>query len=346
VINFRENDYTELSLTSDFRLLVALDALLQTESVTEAAKRLGLSPSAMSRTLHRIRHKLGDPILARVGRGMAVTPRGVELRERVHLLVREARQLLSSGEDGGASPVWCNFVLIVDDGYAGLLAPRLASYDRGQAPETAFHFLAEGQVDSKALGEGTADLKIGRVHSSSPELMVEHVSYSRYVGVARSGHELLDGPVDVHRFAHVPHVDVLEADAVAAAVDAALAEHNLRRTVAMTTRHYTSAFSMIDQTDLVAVVPEILISQGVLTGGLRPFDLPVPVAPVAVRMAWHPRSDADPAHAWLRSRVRDTLLRSARSPEPPHGERDRREAPAEDADPVPARGVVDDRGER
>jgi DNA-binding transcriptional LysR family regulator len=350
LIKFRGNESAQLSLTSDFRLLVALDALLQTESVTEAAKRLRLSPSAMSRTLHRIRHKLGDPILARAGRGMVVTPRGVELRERVHSLVCEAQQLLSSGEEENAATSWRNFVLIVDDGYAGLLAPRLACYDGAQAPETAFHFLAEGQVDSKALGEGTADLKIGRVHSSSPELMVEHLSYSRYVGVAQAGHDLLDGPVDIERFANTPHVDILEADVVAATVDTVLAEHNLRRTVAMTTRHYTSAFSMIGQTSLVAIAPEILINQKVLMAGLRPFELPIPIAPVAIRMAWHPRSDADPAHAWLRSRIRDTLLHSGggttRFPCPPHEEGHRGETGAENADPGPARSVVNHGSQR
>jgi DNA-binding transcriptional LysR family regulator len=316
------NESNKLSITSDFRLLVALDALLQTGSVTEAARRLRLSPSAMSRTLHRIRLKLGDPILARAGRGMVVTPRGVELRERVHLLVREAQQLLSSGKEGGAVTIWRNFVLIVDDGYAGLLAPRLASYDRAQASETAFHFLSEGQVDSKALGEGTADLKIGRVHSSSPELMVEHLSYSRYVGVAQAGHDLLEGTVDIQRFANASHIAILEADAVSATVDTVLAERNLRRTVAMTTRHYTSAFSMIGQTNLVTIAPEILVNQRILMAGLRPFELPIPITPVAIRMAWHPRCDADPAHARLRSRIRDTLLRtgagSARFPDPPH----------------------------
>jgi DNA-binding transcriptional LysR family regulator len=253
---------------------------------------------------------------------MVLTPRGVELRERVHLLVSEAQQLLSSGEEDGAATVWRNFVLIVDDGYAGLLAPQLASYEGARAPETAFHFLSEGQVDSKALGEGTADLKIGRVHASSPELMVEHLSYSRYVGVAHAGHDLLAGPVDIERFAGASHIDILEADAVAATVDTALAEHSLRRTVAMTIRHYTSAFSMIGQTNLVAIVPEILINHGILAAGLRPFELPIPITPVAIRMAWHPRSDADPAHAWLRSRIRDTLLRtgsgSARFPHQPH----------------------------
>lgn len=219
-----ENDNTQLPLTSDFRLLVALDALLQTESVTKAARCLQLSPSAMSRTLHRIQHELGDPILARAGRGMVVTPRGIELRERVHLLVSEARQLLSPGREKGGGAVWRNFALIIDDGYAGLLAPQLAAPDGAQVPRSAFHFLSEGQLDSKALGEGTADLKIGRIQSCSPEVTVEHLSFSRYVGVARAGHDVLERPCGIERFAGVKHINVMEAEAAAATVDNMLAE--------------------------------------------------------------------------------------------------------------------------
>lgn len=92
--------------------------------------------------------------------------------------------------------------------------------------------------------------------------------------------------------------------------------------VVVTTRNYTSAFSMIGQTDLIMMAPEILVSEGIRMTGLQSFELPVPIAPVAIRMAWHPRSDADPAHVWLRSRVRGILLPgdagSGRPPGQPH----------------------------
>ncbi|MBR7672749.1 LysR family transcriptional regulator [Streptomyces daliensis] len=340
MIDLASLDNAQITPSSDLRLLVALDALLQTGSVTEAAKRLQLSPSAMSRTLHRIRHTLGDPILARAGRGMVVTPKGVELRERVHVLVREAQVLLSAGDEEDVLSVGRNFALIVDDGYAGVLAPHLASPGRAQA----FHFLSEGQGDGKALSEGTADLKIGRIYSSSPELHVENLAYSRFVGVAALGHDFLHDSVDVERFAHASHIDILRNDGVASTVEAALAEHDLRRAVVVTTPQYTSALSMIGRTDLVAVVPEILVGSGSLMAGLGSFELPVPIAPLAIRMAWHPRSDSDPAHTWLRSRIRDVLKSgigpSARCPEPPqqqgrHGQRQPEEAGA-----GPARGVV------
>src|SRR6185312_15687035 len=86
-------------LGADLNLLVALDALLAEGSVAGAARRLGLSTSAMSRTLARLRGATGDPLLVRAGRDMVPTPRATELRERVRNLTQEVRTVLSPAEE-------------------------------------------------------------------------------------------------------------------------------------------------------------------------------------------------------------------------------------------------------
>src|SRR3954470_18832565 len=78
----------------DLNLLIALETLLDDGSVAGAARRLGLSASAVSRTLARLRAATGDPLLVRAGRGLVPTPRAVELRERVRDLAQEARAVL------------------------------------------------------------------------------------------------------------------------------------------------------------------------------------------------------------------------------------------------------------
>src|ERR1700678_3752028 len=79
----------------DLNLLIALDALLEENSVAAAADRLHLSPPAMSRTLSRIRRATGDDILVRAGRTMTPTPRALELREETRELVRRAAVVLT-----------------------------------------------------------------------------------------------------------------------------------------------------------------------------------------------------------------------------------------------------------
>src|ERR1700704_1862161 len=82
----------------DFNLLVTLDVLLAEGNVARAARRLQLSPSAMSRALARLRETTGDPLLVRAGRGLVPTPRAIELRERVSQLVEETEAVLRPAE--------------------------------------------------------------------------------------------------------------------------------------------------------------------------------------------------------------------------------------------------------
>lgn len=79
----------------DLNLLVTLDVLLAEGNVARAARRLRLSPSAMSRALARLRETTGDPLLVRAGRGLVPTPRAQEMRERVRQLVLESESVLT-----------------------------------------------------------------------------------------------------------------------------------------------------------------------------------------------------------------------------------------------------------
>src|SRR5881409_3364070 len=85
--------------TPDLNLLVTLDAVLAEGSVARAARRLRLSPSAMSRALARLRATTGDPLLVRAGRGLVPTPRALELRERVGQLVQDGEAVLRPAQN-------------------------------------------------------------------------------------------------------------------------------------------------------------------------------------------------------------------------------------------------------
>ena len=101
----------------DFNLLVTLDVLLAEGSVARAAKRLRLSPSAMSRALARLRETTGDPLLVRAGRGLVPTPRALELRERVGELVQEVEAVLRPAEALDLRALARTFTLRVREGF-------------------------------------------------------------------------------------------------------------------------------------------------------------------------------------------------------------------------------------
>ncbi len=103
--------------TPDLNLLITLDVLLAEGSVARAARRLRLSPSAMSRALARLRETTGDPLLVRAGRGLVPTPRAVELRERVSQVVEEGQAVLRPAEKLNLTQLVRTFTLRTSEGF-------------------------------------------------------------------------------------------------------------------------------------------------------------------------------------------------------------------------------------
>src|SRR6476646_3662958 len=109
----------------DFNLLVTLDVVLAEGSVARAAKRLNLSPSAMSRALARLRETTGDPLLVRAGRGLVPTPRALELRERVGRLVQDGQTVLRPADKLDLKQLARTFTLRTSDGFVENFGPGL-----------------------------------------------------------------------------------------------------------------------------------------------------------------------------------------------------------------------------
>jgi len=119
---------------ADLNLLVALDVLLAEGSVARAARRLRLSPSAMSRTLARLRETTGDPLLVRAGRSLVPTPRALELREPVSRLVQDGEAVLRPQENLDLERLVRTFTLRTSDGFVENVGPALLARLRGEAP--------------------------------------------------------------------------------------------------------------------------------------------------------------------------------------------------------------------
>ncbi len=288
----------------DLNLLVTLDALLAEGSVAGAARRLRLSPSAMSRTLARLRETMGDPLLVRAGRGLVPSPRAIELRERVGLLVQEAEAVLRPAEALAPARLERTFTLRCREGFVENFGPALLALVAEQAPGVRLCFLAKPDKDSAALRDGTVDLETGVVgRSNGPEIRAQALFRDRFVGVVRAGHALGDGAVTLARYLAARHVAVARRTLVKGPIDGALEALGQARDVATSVGDFSAALALARTSDLVATVPER--HTGHLRDGLHTFALPLTIAPFSVSMLWHPRLDGDPAHRWLRACVRD-----------------------------------------
>jgi DNA-binding transcriptional LysR family regulator len=178
--------YGLLMATPDFNLLVTLDVLLAEGSVARAARRLRLSPSAMSRALARLRETTGDPLLVRAGRGLVPTPRAVELREQVRQLVQDAEAVLRPTEQLQPAQLVRTFTLRTSEGFVECFGPGLIARVGTEAPGVRLCFVQKPDKDSAPLREGAVDLEIGVVGSTAaPELRTQALFRDRFIGVVR-----------------------------------------------------------------------------------------------------------------------------------------------------------------
>lgn len=288
----------------DLNLLFTLDVLLAEGNVARAAKRLRLSPSAMSRSLARLRDATGDPLLVRAGRGLVPTPRAIELRDRVGQLVQESEAVLRPVEKLDLKNLSRTFTLRTSDGFVESFGSELISRINQEAPRVRLRFTQKPDKESTPLRDGTVDLETGVVSKTTgPEVHTQALFKDSFVGVVRMGHPLCKGEINAKRFASGQHIFVSRRGTDSGQLDDALKDLGLDREIVAIVSGFSAALALTRGTDLIATVPEKHTES--LRNGMHIFRLPVPLPEITVSMLWHPRLHSDPAHRWLRGCLRD-----------------------------------------
>jgi DNA-binding transcriptional LysR family regulator len=288
----------------DLNLLFTLDVLLAEGSVARAARRLRLSPSAMSRALARLREATGDPLLVRAGRGLVPSPRALELREQVSQLVHDAEATLRPIKKLNLEQLKRTFTLRASEGFVENFGAALLARVATEAPGVRLRFLHKLEKDSGPLREGLVDLETGVVDKAiSPEVRTQALFRDRLIGVVRMGHPLSKGEITPARYAAAAHIHVARRDNDTSPIDAALAGLGLERDIVTTVGGFSAALALARASDMIASVPER--HTGNLCAGMHSFALPLPIPQFTISLLWHPRLDGDPAHRWLRGCVRE-----------------------------------------
>jgi DNA-binding transcriptional LysR family regulator len=289
----------------DLNLLHTLDVLLSEGSVTHAARKLQLSPSAMSRALARLRLVTGDQLLVRAGRGLVPTVRAIEIREEVAALVNDAHALLRPTVRLNLSTLERTFTLRSSDGFAETFGPLLIRKVRDEAPGIRLRFVRKLDKDSAGLRDGTFDLETGVVDEAiGPEVRAQALFSDRYVGVVRGDHPLRSLIMTAELYSQWDHVAAWRHGMNLGVIDDALLERSRKRKVVASVDGFSAALALARGTDLIATVPEHHTVG--LRGGMHSFPVPLPAYDFTISLLWHPRLDGDPAHRWLRECIRNT----------------------------------------
>ncbi len=294
----------------DLNLLVALDLLLETRSVREAARRAHVTPSAMSHSLARLRSLLGDELLVRAGQRLVPTPRAEALAAPVRALLVDAERLLAP--PGGFDPASLRraFRVACTDHVSTVLLRVAERRYRAEAPGVDLHEHPIAPDSLEQLRAGTIDVAIGVFPDAPPEVRTRPLFTDGFVTVARPDHPRVRGPgLDLDAFLAEGHLLVAPRGTPSGTIDELLAAQGLKRRVARTVPSFLSALWHASESDLLLTVSRRLVAAVAPRLPLQAFATPLPVSDYTLVLAWHPRRDAAPDDAWLRG----VLLHAAAS---------------------------------
>jgi DNA-binding transcriptional LysR family regulator len=283
----------------DLNLLPALDALLDERSVTRAARRVGVSQPAMSRSLARLRSLLKDDLLVRAGRSLVPTPQAQALRAQLHDGLERLEGALA--EPGGFDPAKSTraFHVATADYGTAVVVPRLLAQLAEQAPtiQLVVHPQAPGQ--DEALAEGQLDAIVSPRRGATPGLVWTKLLADEWVCLARRDHPSIEHTLSLAQFCDAGHVFVSPALDATSVVDAALARLGRTRRIVARVPSFLVAPVIVAHSALLAVVAGRLASVAA-RHDVRVLPLPLEVPGITVSLGWHERSRRDPAHQWFR----------------------------------------------
>jgi DNA-binding transcriptional LysR family regulator len=296
----------------DLNLLRVLDALLRERSTVRAGERVGLSQPAVSAALARLRQATGDPLFVRQGLRLVPTDFARSLEGEVRNVLDRVETLLSVGR---FDPATARGVVRIGAGdfFHEFLVPSLAEAVARAAPGLSLRFLDLFPADYAAtLDRHEVDLALIPALPLPDWIVRRELFRSRYAVIARQGHPRLahlppGATIPIDLFCDLGHAMFSSVGASSALGDKALAAAGRRRRVALTVPSFYGMARAVSRSDLIALLVRDFAAA--LSGpmGLTLYEPPIPVEPTPVLLIWHRKSDASPAHRWLRDLVAHLL---------------------------------------
>lgn len=303
--------------SADANLLLALDALLRDGSVTAAARRMHVTPPAMSHTLARLREAVGDPLFVRSGNRLVPTPRAQAMRERVARVAGEIGDLLRPEQPLDVATLERTFVVRASDASIVVLGHALELLVRSEAPRVALHFVGSPLPERIEI-----DLDIGVQFRLTPDLRVQRLYQDEMIPVARRDHPLANRRTSPEALAALEYVAV-------ASQQAKLEEYRKpprrrgQRAPRRVVPSFLAAASLVRESDAYTVLPARLAAAVLDAFGLCRLWVSAAPVKVTIAQAWSPRFDNDAGHTWFRGCVRRACAQAEGAERPADGRRSR-----------------------
>lgn len=279
-------------------------ALLQERTVTRAAQRLGLTQSALSYQLERMRKRFGDPLFVRVGNRMSPTPLAVALAEPAERALRILENEIATLARFDPATTTREFRIGVNEIGAITMVPRLVRRLGAEAPSARLvPVQADPDTMTGALGSGAMDVAAGHFPNSSGGLLQQLLYRRSYVCVARRDHPGIGASMSMRELGLAPQVHTAAVPTMRAWVDAQLRKRGLESGPRMMTQHVSAMPFIVAASDYVALIPREVFDLFAPIAPLRMVKLPIPIPSVTIHQYWHPRVAGDPAVKFFREQV-------------------------------------------
>lgn len=287
-------DYSHL----DGRLLQLLIAVVEEGSITRAAERLGVTQSAVSHLLGKLRAIVGDPLVVKAGRGIVATARAEALAKSARVLLDDMRRFATSAEFDPAA-LRATFTIAANDFQRDLLLPRLFARLRERAPGVALRVIPSDIPDAEMLREERCQLVISPRPPDAGDILHKRLFEDRYRVFYDASQRA--APRTLADYVAADHVTVLYMPRRALDLDDELAARGIRRRFAVMVPGFAAVPAFIRGSALLATAPGLL-AEGAMRG-LAHCTPPFDAASMPMYMIWHLRNRHDPAHSWLRSEL-------------------------------------------
>ena len=300
----------------DLNLLLIFEAILKERSVSRAAERLNITQSAVSHSLARLRALMDDPLFVRTRRGMEPTAFAESIADRVTGVLGEIRGIFVPQSDFEPGQSQQRFALGMTDYMGFVVMPGLARRLNEAAPNVEIVVLpTSAHGCAQLLERGEIDLYVGNFPPDPPNYLASSLLYDEeLVCVARAAHPAFGGALTRAGFLAHPHLHVSPWGAPGY-VDQKLASHKVQRRIALTVGDFLVALAILEQSDLIAILPRRIAEPALQRFALAVRPSPFDFGKSKIGLTWHRRFDADQGLLWLKNEIA-----LACAPEPPPAE--------------------------
>ncbi len=285
-------------LDLDARLLRLLVTVVDTGAITTAAQRLGVTQSAVSHLLDKLRRITGDALFTKAGRGIAPTARALALAERARTLLGDLERF-AEPEHFDPARWTVHFTVAANDFQRDALLPGLMQRLRAQAPGLTLRVIPSDVPTPEMLRQQHCQLVISPRPPEGADLVQKRLFTDHYRVFYDSA--VRAAPRTRRDYLAAEHVSVLYTPNRPLDLDRVLQAKGVGRRFRVMVPGFAGLSSFVRGTDLLATAPGLLSTH--LLQGLAHAEVPVPCPSLPMYMVWHQRHQQDAAHRWLRGEL-------------------------------------------